>query len=186
MIFYPLQDLGKNLFRPVFIQDRGKLIHHEDVIFQLRNQAFIRPGHQLHEKAAGCFDGGVRIHQHAQPARRRDLLAFDQIGGKIFRDLSADQCDRAHIGLFQADVPADGKASVSAHGSAHIKLSVRTKREIHERLPHIAPDTAGRIRHCNDAPDRSVPCDADGQSAVFLLHGIAEQGSRTECSAERR
>ena len=42
----------QNFFCPVLVQDRGELIHHEDVVFNLLDELLRRTGKKLHQKSA--------------------------------------------------------------------------------------------------------------------------------------
>ena len=46
----------------------------------------------------------VRPDENAEPAGRRNLFAFHQIGGEVLRNFAGDEFDTADVRLAQAEI----------------------------------------------------------------------------------
>ena len=177
-------DLRKNRVRPVLVEDGRELVHHENVVLELCDQILRRAGHELHEKAAGRLDAVVGIDEHAEAAGCGDLLALDEIGRQVLRDLAADELRAANIRLTQADVAADGEHAVLADGAADVELAVRARGQGERGVRDHAAHIALAVRHGDDAAEASAAADTQCERAVFLLEQVAEHRRRAQATAE--
>ena len=67
-----------------------------------------------------------------------------------------------------------------AHSAAHIQLSVRTQRQIHMGLLHIAPDIPLVVGNDQHGAQRAVSLDLERQASPAVLQGISHHGSRRQ------
>mgnify|MGYP000843357298 CR=1 FL=1 len=72
---------------------------------QLVNVGILHARHKLHEPAAGALDRAVGIHEHAERARRRNLLALREIAGQVLGNLAVDERNRCL--LYTSPSPRD-------------------------------------------------------------------------------
>ena len=86
-----LEHLRDDRLRAVLVEDGRKLIHEEDVVLQRLDRLLGGVRHELHDKAARGLDAAVRIHEHAERARRAELVAFGEKRREILGDLAEGQ-----------------------------------------------------------------------------------------------
>ena len=98
----------QNFFDAVFLENRGELVHHEDVVLNLLNEIFRGAGEQLHQKAARSKNVLVRPDENTEPAGRRNLFTLHQIGGEVLRNFTRNELDTSNVRFAQAEIPADG------------------------------------------------------------------------------
>ncbi len=131
-------------------------------------------------KAARRLHAPVRVDQYAQRTCGGHLLALKEVRRQILRDLAADKLGRADVRLLEPYVAADGQHTVAPDRAADIELSVRTQRQVDRGIRHVPAHIPRRVRHGNDAADRTAAVYAYGERAALLLHHLAEHGRGAE------
>ena len=122
-----------------------------DVLLQALDGPVVRARQQLHQIAPRRFHGQVRVHEHAQPTNRWNLLAHSIIARDVLRDLARNQRDLPDIRLFQPNILDDAQKAVLSNRAANIQLAAAVQRQLDHGVFRIAADVAGRIRHGNQA-----------------------------------
>ena len=153
-------------------------------LLQAVDDGVVCPGQQLEHVAAGAEDGLVGVHQHTQAAGGGDLLAGGEVGGQVLGDLAAHQGHAAHVGLLEADVLDEGQKAVGAHAGAHVQLAGALQGQLHLAVLQVAPHIALGVGHGDDAPQRAVPLDAQGDGAVLLLQAGTDHGAAQKTAAQ--
>ncbi|MPN05287.1 hypothetical protein SDC9_152537 [bioreactor metagenome] len=128
----------------------------------------------------------VPVHQNPQTASRRDLLGLHKIGRQILGNFAVHQPYAAHIRLLHIQVPDHGQRTLMTHGSAHVQLSVRPKRQIRPRMVHGPPDVALVVGNGQHRSQRTSSAKLQRYTGSVLLQGIAHHGRRRQSAAQCR
>ena len=168
-------------------QQLGDGRHRRDVLFQLGDLGVGRAGKQLQQIAARTGNGQVLVHQNAQRADSRDLLAVGIVAGQVLGDLAGHQRDLTDGRLFlQAVVADDGQHAVLADGPAHIQMAVLLERKFDQRVIDAALDVARAIGARNDDARRAAARNTQGHGVPVVLEHGTHQGRTRQQTAKGR
>ena len=119
-----LEHLRDDRLRAVLVEDGRELVHEEDVFLQRLDGLLGSVRHELHDKAARGLDAAVRVHEHAERARRAELVALGEERRKVLGNLTAHERGGAGVRLAQADVAADREKTRFTDRAGDVELAV--------------------------------------------------------------
>src|SRR5690606_23170405 len=90
-------------------------------------------------------------------------------------DLAAHEVDAAGVGVAVGRVRADHQDLALAHRGAHVELAVVAQRQVDVGVLHVAAHAAVEAGVGDDAAQRALAADADGDAVAVVLEEDVRQ-----------
>ena len=152
---------------------------------QIVNYGSSKPMIEVFRTTSRLYSTMQGVDQHAQRAHGRRLFADCKVPRHILGDLTRNKRHLADVRLAQAQVADHVQRAVFAHGPAHVQVAVGARRQLHNRVLHIALDMAAAVRHGQQAAGRAAAVHLQRYGVAAAFEHRAHHGGGGQQAAQR-